>query len=43
MGLFVIVPGGVETVVSAVKKADEAMHSAKVAGPSRPRVYEGAD
>ena len=43
IGLFVLAPGGVETVVSAVKKADEAMYSAKVAGPSRTRVYEGAD
>ena len=43
IGLFVLDPGGTETVVSAVKKADEAMYSAKVAGPSRTRVYDGAD
>ena len=43
IGLCLLAPGGVETVVSAVKKADEAMYSAKVAGPSRTRVYEGAD
>jgi ammonium transporter, Amt family len=43
IGVCVIAPGGDETVVSAVKKADEAMYSAKVAGPSRTRVYQGAD
>lgn len=43
IGMFVIAPDGLETVVSAVKRADEAMYPAKFAGPSRTRVYEGAD
>lgn len=43
IGVCVIPPGTDETVVSAVKKADEAMYSAKVAGPSRTRIYQGAD
>ncbi len=43
IGLYVVAPGGEETVVSAVKKADEAMYTAKVAGPSRTRLYQDAD
>ena len=43
IGLCVVAPGGQETVVSAVKKADEAMYSYKVARPSRTRLYQDAD
>jgi len=42
VGVHLAVPGGDESVVSAVKKADEAMYTAKVAGPSRTRVYQSA-